>query len=92
MACTQERRLFSELVGPDRRGRAAGRAPHPVCGIPETGGWAREAQAATPKMAAAAAAHLPDPGPVPTVACRSQGRLLIMGTLEAAERVAALGS
>ncbi len=44
-----------------------------------------------PKIAALlAAAHLPDPEPVPTVTYRSAGRLLIIGALEAAERAAAL--
>jgi ferredoxin len=44
-----------------------------------------------PKIAALlAAAHLPEPEPVPTVTFRSAGRLLIIGALEPAERVAAL--
>ena len=91
VACTQERRLFSELSAQTEGAVPLDVRPIRFVNIRETGGWAREAQAATPKMAALlAAAHLPDPDPVPTVAYQSQGRLLIMGTLEAAERVAAL--
>ena len=91
VACTQERRLFSELSAQTEGAVPLDVRPIRFVNIRETGGWAREAQAATPKIAALlAAAHLPDPDPVPTVAYQSQGRLLIMGTLEAAERVAAL--
>src|SRR5205823_4100941 len=35
-------------------------------------------------------AHLPDPQPVATVSYKSQGRLLVMGPLEACEKAAAL--
>lgn len=34
VACTQERRLFSELSAQTEGGRVAGRAPHPVCQYP----------------------------------------------------------
>ena len=43
-----------------------------------------------PKIAALlAAAHLPDPEPVPTVTYRSAGRLLVIGAMEQTERIAA---
>lgn len=87
VACTQERRLFGEL------GRQTEGAVSPVrfVNIRETGGWSRDAKAATPKIAALlAAAKLPEPEPVPTVTYRSEGRLLVIGPLEAAERFAAL--
>jgi ferredoxin len=59
--------------------------------IRETGGWSKDADSAMPKIAALlAAAHLPHPEPVATVAYRSAGRLLIIGNLEHAEPVAAL--
>jgi ferredoxin len=61
--------------------------------IRETGGWSRDAAQAMPKIAALlAAAHLPDPEPVPTVTYKSAGRLLIIGEMEQAERAAALVS
>jgi len=85
VACTQERRLFGEL------GRQTEGAVSPVrfVNIRETGGWSRDAKAATPKIAALlAAAKLPEPEPVPTVTYRSEGRLLVIGPLEAAERFA----
>ena len=57
----------------------------------ETGGWSREGHLAAPKMAALlAAAHLPDPDPVPTVTYTSAGRLLVIGPLDQAQAVAAL--
>lgn len=57
--------------------------------IRETGGWSRDASRAMPKIAALlAAAHLPDPEPVPTVTYKSAGRLLIIGPMEQAERAA----
>jgi ferredoxin len=59
--------------------------------IRETGGWARDAARAMPKIAALlAAAHLPEPDPVATVTYRSAGRLLIIGPLERAEHLATL--
>jgi ferredoxin len=87
VACTQERRLFGELAQ-ETEGAVA---PLRFVNIRETGGWSRDASQAMPKIAALlAAAHLPDPQPVPTVTFRSQGRLLVIGALDAAERVAAM--
>ena len=89
VACTQERRLFGEIAGHTQGAVATIR----FVNIRETGGWSREAAQATPKMAALlAAARLPEPDPVPTVSYRSAGRLLVIGTLEHAERAAALVS
>ena len=87
VACTQEKRLFGEL-GQQTEGAVS---PVRFVNIRETGGWSREAKAAIPKMAALLAmAKLPEPDPVPTVSYRSQGRLLVIGPLEQAERFAAL--
>ena len=53
--------------------------------IRETGGWSAEARATTPKIAALLAlAGLPEPAPVPPVAYRSEGRVLIVGPAQAA--------
>lgn len=90
VACTQESRLFTELSQQTEGAVALDVRPIRFVNIRETGGWGREAKAATPKMAALlAAARLPDPEPVPTVTYKSEGRLLIVGPLEEAERVAA---
>jgi ferredoxin len=87
VACTQEKRLFAE-IGQNTEGAVA---PIHFVNIRETGGWSRDASKAMPKIAALlAAARLPDPEPVPTVTYRSAGRLLVIGELEAAERVAAM--
>jgi len=88
VACTQESRLFNEIAA-----QTAGAAGVPIrfVNIRETGGWSKDAAKATPKMAALlAAAHLPEPDPVPTVTYKSAGRLLIIGALDAAERAADL--
>lgn len=87
VACTQEKRLFAEL-GENTEG-AVSRIK--FVNIRETGGWSRDATKAMPKLAALlAAAHLPDPEPVPTVTYKSAGRLLVIGDMEQAERAAAL--
>ncbi len=86
VACTQERRLFTELAS-----GSGTTSPVRFVNIRETGGWSRDAASATPKIAALlAAAHLPDPEPVATVTYKSAGRVLIIGTLGAAERAAEL--
>jgi ferredoxin len=87
VACTQEKRLFTELAE-----QAPGRvSPIRFVNIRETGGWSRDAAQAGPKIAALlAAAHLPEPEPVATVTYKSAGRLLIIGELSAAERAAEL--
>ena len=87
VACTQEQRLFGDLAAQAQ----AKTSVIKFVNIRETGGWSRDAKDATPKIAALlAAAHLPDPEPVPTVTFKSAGRLLIIGALDAAEQAAAL--
>jgi ferredoxin len=87
VACTQEKRLFSELAEQTESAVSVIR----FVNIRETGGWSRDAAKATPKVAALlAAARLSDPEPVPTVSFKSAGRVLIIGALDAAERAAAL--
>mgnify|MGYP003349359270 FL=1 len=92
VACTQEQRLFGELV--QQSAEAAGRsgwAPIQFVNIRETAGWSREAGQASPKIAALlAAARLPEPEPVPTVSYRSQGRVLIVGPLDQGQQAADL--
>lgn len=86
VACTQEARLFGEIAE-----QTPGGAPIRFVNIRETGGWSKDAAQAMPKIAALlAAAHLPEPEPVPTVTYKSSGRLLIIGALDAAERAADL--
>ena len=86
VACTQEVRLFGEIAA-----QTPGAAPVRFVNIRETGGWSKDAAKAMPKIAALlAAAHLPEPEPVPTVTYKSAGRLLIIGELDAAERAADL--
>jgi ferredoxin len=87
VACTQERRLFSELAAQTE----GATSPIRFVNIRETGGWSRDAKNASPKIAALLAlARLPEPDPVPTVSYASQGRLLIVGPLDEAEKAAAL--
>jgi ferredoxin len=102
VACTQETRLFAEIAeNTEGAGSLAGQrseaqgggsySPVKFVNIRETGGWSRDASQAMPKLAALlAAAHLPDPEPVPTVSYKSTGRLLIIGPMEQAERAAGL--
>ena len=87
VACTQESRLFGELAS-----QAPGAsAPIRFVNIRETGGWSRDARAASPKIAALlAVAHLSEPEPVTTVSYQSAGRVLIIGELGAAEQAAEL--
>ena len=87
VACTQEQRLFAELA----RQTEGALAPIRFVNIRETAGWSAQGAQATPKIAALlAAARLPEPEPVPTVAYKSEGRLLILGPLDAAGRAADL--
>lgn len=91
VACTQESRLFLELDAAAAGGAHIEQRPIRFVNIRETGGWSRDARAATPKVAALiAAAQLPTPGAVATVTYRSGGRCLVVGPAEAAERAAAL--
>ncbi len=91
VACTQESRLFLQLA--EQTVGAPGLQERPIrfVNIRETGGWSRDAQAATPKIAALiAAAQLPTPEPVASVTYKSQGRCLVVGAADAAEAAAAL--
>jgi ferredoxin len=91
VACTQERRLFLELNAQTEGSASVEQRPIHFVNIRETGGWSRDKQPGTPKIAALiAAAQLPAPEPVPTVTYRSGGRCLIIGASEAAERAAAM--
>ena len=91
VACTQEQTLFTQLA--DEASKAQGGtawAPIRFVNIRETAGWSQQGAQATPKMAALiAAAQSPEPEPVPTVSYRSQGRVLIVGTIDQAEKAAA---
>jgi ferredoxin len=87
VACTQEKKLFSELAEQTE----GAISPIRFVNIRETGGWSREAAHASPKLAALlVAARLPEPEPVPTVTYKSEGRLLILGPVDLAEKAAAL--
>ncbi len=97
VACTQESRLFLELNEQTEGTASVALRPIHFINIRETAGWAREAgkpltaKDTTPKIAALlAAAQLPPAEPVPTVSYRSQGRCLVLGDAEAAERAADL--
>ena len=86
VACTQEQHLLGEAAEEAGRVRAIR-----FVNIRETAGWSAEAPRATPKIAAlVAAAALPDPEPVPSVAYKSEGRLLVFGPLDVALRWAAV--
>ncbi|MCC7484897.1 MAG: 4Fe-4S binding protein [Burkholderiales bacterium] len=87
VACTQEAPLFSEL-----HAQWKGEGAIQFANIRETAGWSAQARGATPKIAALLAlADLPEPEPVPLVAYRSGGSLLIIGpgaaALEWADRL-----
>ena len=85
VACTQEKRLFTDLAEQTEGARSVIR----FVNIRETGGWGKDGAKAAPKIAALlAAAHLPDPEPVSTVTFKSAGRLLIIGALDKAEALA----
>jgi len=91
VACTQESRLFLDLNAQTEG--AAGTEVRPIrfVNLRETGGWSRDAAAATPKLAALIAqAQLPEHDPVPTVSYRSAGRVLVIGAADAAESAAAM--
>ena len=91
VACTQEKRLFSELAEQTEGAAPLSERPIRFVNIRETGGWSKDAAKAMPKIAALLAlAHLPDPEPVTTVTFKSSGRLLIIGALDAAERMAGM--
>jgi ferredoxin len=77
VACTQEARLLGDVA--EEGGKAQ---TIKFVNIRETAGWSREANAATPKIAALlAVAAMPEPDPVPRVAYTSDGQVLIVGPL-----------
>ena len=91
VACTQESRLFLELNEQTEGAPRVAERPIRFVNIRETGGWSKDAKGAAPKLAALiAAAQLPDPDPVATVSYRSQGRCLVIGPADDAERAAAM--
>lgn len=91
VACTQESRLFLELNEQTEGAPRVAERPIRFVNIRETGGWSKDAKDAAPKIAALiAAAQLPDPDPVATVSYRSQGRCLVIGQADDAERAAAM--
>lgn len=91
VACTQESRLFLELASETEGAPGLQERPIRFVNIRETGGWSRDAQGATPKLAALiAAAQLPDPEPVGTVSYHSRGRVLVIGNPGPAQRAAEL--
>jgi len=80
VACTQEARLFGDVAEEGGRTQTIR-----FVNIREQAGWSAEGRAATPKIAALIAqAALPEPDPVPRVAYRSEGRLLIVGPADTA--------
>ena len=89
IACTQESRLFLELNGQTEGAPSLAERPIRFINIRESGGWSKDAKAATPKIAALiAAAQLPEPEPVPMVSYKSAGRVLLIGTAERAMKAA----
>ena len=91
IGCTQESRLFLELNAETEGAAPTSVRPIHFINLRETGGWSRDAAQATPKLAALiAAAQLPDADPVGTVSYRSEGRCLVIGGADVAERAAAL--
>ena len=89
IACTQESRLFLELNGQTEGAPSLAERPIRFVNIRESGGWSKDAKAATPKIAALiAAAQLPEPEPVPMVSYKSAGRVLLIGTAERAMKAA----
>ena len=95
VACTQESRLFLELNAETEGAPGIDERPIRFVNIREAGGWSKDAKtdpkALTPKIAALlAAAQLPAAEPVTSVGYRSQGRVLVIGAADAAQRAAAM--
>ena len=89
VACTQESRLFLELNAQTEGAAGLQERPIRFVNIRETGGWSKDAKAATPKIAALIAlAQLPDAEPVPTVGYKSNGRVLVIGAADRSARAA----
>ncbi len=83
--------MFLELNEQTEGAPRVAERPIRFVNIRETGGWSKDAKEAAPKIAALiAVAQLPDPDPVATVSYRSQGRCLVIGQADAAERAAAM--
>ncbi len=75
VACTQEARLFGDVAEEGGKTQTIR-----FVNVREAAGWSAEAGAATPKIAALiAAAALPESDPVPRIAFKSEGQLLITG-------------
>jgi ferredoxin len=90
VCCTQEAALFEELARETEGAPSMEERPIRFVNIRETGGWSKDAAAATPKLAALIAeAALPGADPVPGVSYRSAGRVLVIGDADAAEQAAA---
>ena len=80
VACTQEAPLFTELAR-----EAGSKARLNFVNIRELAGWSAQGKQSTPKIAALlAAAALPEPEPVPGVAYKSGGQVLVVGPSAAA--------
>ncbi|MEX8495100.1 4Fe-4S dicluster domain-containing protein [Sphaerotilus sp.] len=91
VACTQESRLFLDLNAETAGAPGLDERPIHFVNLRETGGWSRDAKAATPKLAALiAAAQLPDVQPVTTVPYHSAGRCLVIGPADVAQQAAAM--
>ncbi len=91
VGCTQEASLFLALNAETAGAQPVQERPIRFVNLRESGGWSKDAAQATPKLAALiAAAQLPAPEPVPTVAYRSAGRTLVIGPADLASRAAAL--
>ena len=89
VACTQESSLFLALNAQTEGAPGVAERPIRFVNIRETGGWSKDARNATAKIAALIkAAQLPEPEPVPTVAYKSAGRVLVVGAADRAERAA----
>ena len=89
VACTQEAPLFTEL-----HTQLQGAGSVRFVNIRESAGWSDEGQQAAPKMAALLAlAGVAEPDPVPVVAYKSEGQVLIVGpaavALDWAQRLSA---
>ena len=83
VACTQEAHMFGEVA--DDAAHSGKVQSIRFVNIRETAGWSTQARAATPKIAALLAlAALPESEPVPRVAFKSEGQLLIAGPAELA--------
>jgi ferredoxin len=85
VACTQEAPLFTEVA------EAIGaKAELKFVNIREVAGWSAQGAQSMPKIAALlATADLPEPEPMPSVAYKSGGALLVIGPADAAVQWAA---